>query len=113
MSFDELHSVLVRCDNQTSRFLPNGARFIRHLPNKGPLAFFHYLPAPADDEVILRIEAALGRTIPLQFRDMLKITNGPNLFDKHLIFNGAEERLSRSVIPGALVFDPCPGSGSD
>jgi hypothetical protein len=97
MTFDDLHSVLVRCDNQTSRLFPNGARFIRHLPNKGPLAFFHYLPAPAIDKVLLRIEAALGRTIPLQFRRMLKITNGPNLFDKHLSFNGAEERLSRSL----------------
>src|SRR5258708_732548 len=110
MTFDELLSILVQCDDQTSRSLPNGARFIRHLPNQGPLAFFHYLPTPADDETLSRIEAALGRTIPLQFRNLLKITNGPNLFDKHLSFNGAEERLSRSLkledqIAVSLLFE--------
>lgn len=110
MTFDDLQPILARCDDQTSRSLPNGARFIRQLPEQGPLAFFHYLPSPANDEVLLRIEAALGRTIPLQFRDLLKRTNGPCLFDKQLSFNGAEERLSRSLkledhIAVSLLFE--------
>lgn len=110
MTFDDLQPVLARCDDQTSRSLANGARFIRQLPEKGPLAFFHCLPPPAKDDVLLRIETALGRTIPLQFRDMLKRTNGPCLFDKKLSFNGAEERLSRSLrledqIAVSLLFE--------
>ncbi|TPG39755.1 SMI1/KNR4 family protein [Sphingomonas koreensis] len=110
MTFDDLPPILARCDDQTSRHFPNGARFIRQLPEKGPLAFCHYLPPPANDDVLLRIEAALGRTIPLEFRDMLKRTNGPSLFDKHLSFFGANEGLSRSLrledqIAVSLLFE--------
>lgn len=110
MTLDDLQPFLVRCDDQTSRHFPNGARFIRQLPEKGPLAFFHYLPPPASDDVLVRIEAALGHTIPNEFRNMLKRTNGPNLFDKHLSFFGAEERLLRSLrledqIAVSLLFE--------
>jgi hypothetical protein len=97
MTFDDLQATILRCDDETSRSLGDGARFIRHLPSQGTLAFLHYLPAPADEEVMLRIEAALGRVIPLEFRQFLKRSNGPDLFDKALSFNGAEERLSRSL----------------
>lgn len=45
----------------------------------------------------MRIEAALGRTISLQFRDLLKITNGPSLFDKRICFNGAVENILRRL----------------
>lgn len=109
MTFDDLQPILARCDDQTSRSLPNGARFVRQL-TEGPLAFLHYLPPPASDDVLLRIEAALGHTIPGEFRNMLKRANGPNLFDKHLSFFGAEEGLSRSLrledqIAVSLLFE--------
>ncbi len=97
MTFDDLLAILERCDDSSSVVFATGARFIRKLPGRGPLAFLHHLPAPADDAALQGVEGKLGRSIPMDFRAFLARSNGPTLFDLHLTFFGAEQRISRSL----------------
>jgi hypothetical protein len=97
MVFAELEPILLACDDPSSPLLSNGDRFIRHLPDQGPLAFLHCLYAPAAPEVPRRVQTAMGRDVPNDVRDFLQRANGAAMFDKTIHIYGYVESLSRST----------------
>lgn len=97
MIFDEIMAIVLKRDDGTSVTLENGARFIGKMKGKGDLAYFHKLPPPAGERVLETIETKLDQQIPKDYRNILKRTNGPRLFEGHLSLYGAEDRISRSL----------------
>jgi hypothetical protein len=97
MIFAELEPILLACDDASSRVLTNGSRFIRNLPERGPLAYLHYLYGTAGAGVEERIQQGLGRILPIEVRTFLRHTNGATMFDKSIYIYGFVETPSRST----------------
>jgi len=95
--YDELLGTCSACADASSRVLPTGARFIKNLADKGPLAFLHCLYAPLTRPQRERCEAALGRNLPRELAQFMERANGATLFDKAIYLFGYVERVTRSL----------------
>jgi len=97
MVFADIEPILLACDDSSSRLLPNGNRFVRHLPDQGPLAFLHCLYAPAKREVQRRVQTGMGRDMPEDVNEFLQHANGAAMFDKTIHIYGYVDTFSRST----------------
>ena len=97
MQLEDLEARLLRCDDEFSRSLPDGARFVRRLPQQGTLAFLDCLYAPASADTQKHAATQLGRDLPAQVIKFLGWSNGATLFDNAVAIYGYVEHLSRSV----------------
>lgn len=95
--YEELLAICSACDDASSRALPSGGRFIRHLADQGPLAYLHYFYAPLTRTERERCEAAFGRDLPSELGDFIERANGATLFDKTCRLFGFAETVTRSL----------------
>lgn len=77
---DQFFDRLMLCDDATSRHLDTGARYIRHQPERAPLAFLHSLYPPVSEELLFDVEHRIG-TLPKDYRSFLMRANGAALFE--------------------------------
>lgn len=97
MFLERLEVLGSECDDASSRTLPSGARFVRNLPDEGPLAYLHSVYPPLGTDALAHCEAALGRPLPNGLRYWLSKANGATLFDKTIYLFGFTERMHRSL----------------
>ena len=73
----------------------NGAHMYGHVPHVAPEAWFHIVFPPLDEEALTTLENRLRRPIPLEYRQLLKVTNGLHLFSGQLALYGLRTDYSR------------------
>jgi hypothetical protein len=82
----------------------NGAHMYGHVPHVAPEAWFHILFPPLDESALAELESRLRRPVPDSYRELLKITNGLDLFSGAITLYGLRKDYSRkpSIV---LPFD--------
>ena len=62
----------------------NGAFLYGHVPHVAPEAWFHVVFPPLHDDDLASLEQRLRRSIPPEYGQLLKVTNGLQLFSHNL-----------------------------
>lgn len=75
----------------------NGAHMYGHVPHVAPQAWYHIIFPALDPEALEEIDKKLGRRVPDPYRDLLRRTNGLDLFSGALSLDGLRKDYSRKV----------------
>jgi hypothetical protein len=95
-AFETVSRVVEQARSFGFRQLPNGAKLYGHVPHVAPEAWLHQLYAPLSEHDILSLEKTLGQTIPDDFREFVRHTNGISLFSGSLSIYGKRISYARS-----------------
>jgi hypothetical protein len=85
--------------------LEDGTLLIAKAPHIAPLAWLHCIYAPLKNEDILIFEKEIGKEIPNEYGNFLKISNGLSVFNTTLSLFGKRNNYKRSIDAAWQPFD--------
>ena len=91
----EVFKIVRLADAFGSETSENGALMYGHVPHVAPLAWLHIVYPGLDDQALAALEISLRCPIPLEYRQLLKVTNGLSLFSGALDLYGRRTDYSR------------------
>lgn len=96
MCLQAFWNVIASAETLGAETLPSNTRLVGKIPHVGPEAFLHVVFAPAEEELLVKAEQQLARSIPKCYRDFLKTMNGVWLFNCALSLDGVRKDFSRT-----------------
>lgn len=95
MRFEDVFVALEQARRLGFRQTSLGAKLFGHVPHVAPEAWLHSVYFGLSSEEIRHLEDALGRTIPNEVEEFLRISNGLNLFSNSLFIFGLRRSNER------------------
>lgn len=102
--FKAILNVLERWKNCGEIQLSNETRMIGHLAEQGRLAYLHTIFSPLGEAGIATIENRIGTSLPEQYRQFLRLSNGLHLF-RVLTLDGLRGNYARAGDESIQPFD--------
>ncbi len=99
MNITQILAQIINAPYKDRRTESNGVILLCSVPERGSEAWYHVVHPPLQNTEIDSLEREMGMLVPSQYRELLLVANGLNLFSNHLSFYGQRLRIDRS--PGA------------
>lgn len=103
--FNDVLFVVERWASRGERILANGARLICPTPQVAPKAYLHVLYAPLSSESIRELDAEFEMRFPKSFQELLRRSNGLDLFSGFLSIWGVRKSWARTGDEGWQPYD--------
>ena len=94
-AYDRVRTLACEASVFGYRRLENGTELFGHVPHVAPEAWLHELFAPLVDDELAKLELSLGRPLPDDYAEWLRLCNGGHFFSMALSFDGLRRTNSR------------------
>lgn len=111
-TYKQVLDILYQAKKLGWKRLPSGTERIGKTSYFGPLAYLHTTFAPLQDWELQQLEYNLGKELPGEYKEFLKLTNGICLFADGLSLKGVR-RVYRSVADEESMTQPSDIIGSN